>query len=48
VHHDPLTIARQSEAIPVTASAKPLFDKAVADVRVQLRAAAQVSLASAE
>ena len=48
VHHDPLTIARQSESIPVTASAKPLFDKAAAQVRAQLNAAAQVSLASAE
>jgi murein DD-endopeptidase MepM/ murein hydrolase activator NlpD len=48
VHHDPLTIARQSESVPVTASAKPLFDKAAAEVRTQLSAAAQVSLASAE
>ena len=48
VHHDPLTIARQSEAIPVTASAKPLFDRVAAEVRAQLGAAAQVSLASAE
>ncbi len=48
VHHDPLTIARQSESIPVTASAKPLFDKASAQVRAQLSAAAQVSLANAE
>lgn len=48
VHHDPLTIARQSEAIPVTASAKPLFDKAAAALRTQLGAAAQLSLASAE
>ncbi len=48
VHHDPLTIARQSESVPVTASAKPLFDRAAAEVRAQLTAAAQVSLASAE
>lgn len=48
VHHDPLTIARQSEAVPVTASAKPLFDKAAADVRAQLSAASQIGLASAE
>lgn len=48
VHHDPLSIARQSESVPVTASAKPLFDRAAAEVRAQLNAAAQVSMASAE
>ncbi len=48
VHHDPQTIARQSESIPIAASAKPLFNKAVAEVRAQLGAASLVSLASAE
>lgn len=41
-------IARQSESIPVSASAKPLFDKAVGSVRVQLAAASLVTQASAD
>jgi murein DD-endopeptidase MepM/ murein hydrolase activator NlpD len=40
VHHDPLTIARQSEAIPVAAPFKPAFNAAAAQVRAQLAAAA--------
>ena len=48
VHHDPLTIARQSEAVPVTASAKPLFDKTASEVRAHLAAAAQIGSATAE
>lgn len=47
-HQDPLTIARQSETIPVSAAAKPLFDKAAAGVRLQLAAAGSVLQASAE
>lgn len=47
-HQDPLMIARQSESIPVSASAKPLFDKAVGSVRVQLAAASLVTQASAD
>lgn len=38
---DPLAIARQSEAVPVAASARPAFNRAAADVRAQLAAAAQ-------
>jgi murein DD-endopeptidase MepM/ murein hydrolase activator NlpD len=48
VHHDPQTIARQSESTPVAASAKPLFNKAASEFRAQLGAAALVSVASAE
>lgn len=40
VFRDPLTIARQSETVPVAASAKPVFDKAAAQVKAQLTAAA--------
>ena len=47
-HQDPLMIARQSESIPVSASAKPLFEKAVGAVRMQLAAASLVSQASAD
>jgi murein DD-endopeptidase MepM/ murein hydrolase activator NlpD len=39
-HRDPLTLARQSEAVPVTAALKPQFDKLASGVRLQLTAAA--------
>ena len=48
VHHDPLTIARQSESLPVTASAKPMFDKLSAQVRNQLASAALVQTGTAQ
>lgn len=48
VHHDPLTIARQSESVPVTAALKPQFDQAAVGVRAQLAAAAQLLPGSAE
>jgi murein DD-endopeptidase MepM/ murein hydrolase activator NlpD len=48
VHHDPLTIARQSEAVPVTAALKPQFDQAALATRAQLAAAAQLIPGSAE
>lgn len=38
---DPMAIARQSEAVPVAASARPAFNQAAAQVRAQLTAAAQ-------
>ena len=47
-HVDPLTIARQSESIPVAASAKPAFNRAAAQVRSQLVAAAQMQSGSAQ
>ena len=47
-HVDPLTIARQSESIPVAASAKPAFIRAAAQVRSQLVAAAQMQPGSAQ
>ncbi len=40
VFRDPLTIVRQSETVPVAAAARPLFNKASAEVRAQLTAAA--------
>ena len=40
VHHDPLTIARESEAIPVSTAAKPAFERLASSVRQQLSAAA--------
>jgi murein DD-endopeptidase MepM/ murein hydrolase activator NlpD len=38
-HKDPLTIARQSESVPVSASAKPQFEQAAVQVRAELAAA---------
>lgn len=45
---DPLTIARQSEAVPVTAAARPQFNQLAAQMRPALTAAASVQLASAQ
>ncbi len=47
-HRDPLTIAKQSESIPVAASARAAFNQAAAQVRIQLAAAANVQLGSAQ
>lgn len=47
-HQDPLTIARQSESVPVTAAAKPLFDRSAAITRVALAAAATVQESSVQ
>ncbi len=48
VHRDPLTVAKQSESIPVAASARAAFNQAAAQVRVQLAAAANMQLGSAQ
>lgn len=45
---DPLTIARQSEAVPVSAAARPQFSQWAAQMRPALSAAASVQLASAQ
>ena len=42
MHRDPLLMARQSESVPVAASAKPRFLQAAAQVRTQLGAASQM------
>ena len=42
VHRDPLTIARQSESVPVAPSAKKAFAGAATMVRTQLAAATQI------
>lgn len=47
-HRDPLTIARQSEAVPVTASAKPLFDRFASATRISLSAAATMQQSNAQ
>jgi murein DD-endopeptidase MepM/ murein hydrolase activator NlpD len=45
---DPLVMARQSESIPLPASARPAFNSAVAQVRQQLASAAQMQSVSAQ
>ena len=48
VHKDPLTLAKQSESVPVAASARAAFNQAAAQVRMQLDAAAGMQLGSAQ
>lgn len=48
VHHDPLTIARQSESVPVRAAVRPLFDQTALLVRAQLAAASLMQTGSAQ
>jgi len=45
-HQDPMTLARQSESVPVSAAAKPAFDKVAAAMRRELNAAATLEQAS--
>jgi len=45
---DPMTVARQSEALALAPSLKPLFDKAAAASRLALNAAAALQTASAQ
>ncbi len=47
-HHDPLTIAKESNSIPLSAAARPAFNRMVADVRLKLQAAGSMSTASAQ
>ena len=47
-HRDPLTLARQSETLPVTASARPLFEQTAAASRLALAAAASMQQSSAQ
>jgi murein DD-endopeptidase MepM/ murein hydrolase activator NlpD len=47
-HQDPLTMARQSESVPVTASAKPAFNQLAQSNRLQLVAAASMRPGMAE
>ncbi|MCB2030204.1 MAG: M23 family metallopeptidase, partial [Rhodoferax sp.] len=48
VHVDPLTIAQNSEAIPVSAAAKAAFAREASMARVQLAAAATIGQVSIE
>jgi murein DD-endopeptidase MepM/ murein hydrolase activator NlpD len=48
VHHDPMLIAQQSDTIPLSSAARPVFDRMAATMRRDLTAAASVSVASAQ
>lgn len=48
VHQDPLTIARQSESVPINPAARARFDAVAQLQRINLNAAASVQQASAE
>ncbi len=48
VYQDPQTIARRNDTVPLTAALKPAFDRAAAQARVALAAAAQVQFSSVE
>ena len=48
-HQDPMVIARQSEAAaPVSAAARPAFDRLASTMRIELSSAALIEQASAE
>lgn len=47
-HHDPMTIARQSESVPVSAAARAVFNRAAAASRVALASAASLQRSTAE
>lgn len=48
VHHDPLTIARESESVPVSPAAKPVFARLASENRMALSAAASMQQSSAQ
>lgn len=48
VYHDPLTVARGNETVPVLAAARPAFDRFASEARVALSAAASLRQSSTE
>jgi murein DD-endopeptidase MepM/ murein hydrolase activator NlpD len=48
VHHDPMTIAKQAGTVPLSAAARPAFDRVAAQMRRELVAAASLTLARAQ
>lgn len=48
VHHDPVTIAQQSDSVPVSAAAKREFDRLASVAKVQLSAAASIRQVSTQ
>lgn len=48
VHQDPLTLARQSDSVPVSASARAAFDKVAVVMRREIKAASSLEAASVQ
>jgi murein DD-endopeptidase MepM/ murein hydrolase activator NlpD len=48
LHTDPLTLARQSETIPVTAALKPTFDRYAKQARLALLAAGSMQVTNSQ
>ena len=48
VYHDPLTIARENETMPVSTAAKPQFARLASENRVALAAAASMQQSGAQ
>ncbi|MBK6999578.1 MAG: M23 family metallopeptidase [Rhodoferax sp.] len=48
MHQDPLTVARRNESLPVASWARPAFNQAATQVKMQLAAAAQMLPGSAQ
>lgn len=48
VHQDPMTIARQSETVPVSTAARPLFERTASAVKLELAAAASLQQGNAQ
>jgi murein DD-endopeptidase MepM/ murein hydrolase activator NlpD len=47
-HQDPMAMARQSESIPVSASARPLFQRQANNAQMELAAAASLQPATSQ
>ena len=47
-HHDPLNIAKESNSVPLSATARPAFNRMAADMRLKLQAAGSMALATAQ
>ena len=47
-HHDPMTIAQQSESVPINAASRPEFERVAKLLQPKLQAAAGMRLASAQ
>jgi murein DD-endopeptidase MepM/ murein hydrolase activator NlpD len=47
-HHDPLNIAKESNSVPLSATARPAFNRMAADMRLKLQAAGSMAVATAQ
>ena len=47
-HTDPLNIAKESNSVPLSATARPAFNRMAADMRLKLQAAGSMAVATAQ